>query len=481
VRLNGQLARRLESRHPTHALRVGHERLSGSHVIVTLVDDSGGRHGERLERQVREGTRTLVAKARRHGLRSVAVVPFGVNLGLTPQRAVDTIIEELLAQGTPRAIETVAICEIDADRYRIVRDHVLQRWGDLGVTEVEPYPRPQTDRPLYLHLETDGPKVAQFARAPGQGGTEEATSHDVSGVKAVMARVDRLRGDPPPFDEHEDLGLALERALLAESVRSVTKHPDHEARRWEILTDRECSGYPFELLSMDPRGPAERPACVHRVERSLLSGRGVLSEIPARSEQPSVLLLGEPTGSGDRMAAIAGALEAHDVRTTSLVGEAGLRDVVLDTLRQNHFDAVVFSGPVVVDWDSPARTAFELRSGSLWSLRSPEHVSVADIVTLEHDTPPTLWIVDVRGAKLDPVTPANLARWLLTTGTRSVAANRWRTSDAGIVTFTETTVVELFGGATVGDAVLRARQALHTERSPDWATFQLYGAGGSTL
>jgi CHAT domain-containing protein len=77
-------------------------------------------------------------------------------------------------------------------------------------------------------------------------------------------------------------------------------------------------------------------------------------------------------------------------------------------------------------------------------------------------------------------TNLSLAETLLRAGVAHYIGTHWPVSDQAATAFAEAFYREVLRG-TLGDALVKARRAVHARRSPDWADYVHYGDGDFRL
>ena len=176
-----------------------------------------------LLNKIEQGMKDMVAAARERGITSLAVVPFGANLAVSPGQSLDAILAGLLAAKNEdttgnNTLDSVAICEIDPDRYQEIKNLVFERPGvekDFLIKELEGDPPLRIRKaPLSLNIrqEEDG-KTLNIIIAGEERAAAEENSHPVDWEQVDEAYFGKP--SPPSFAKHRHLGRQLSEIVFS--------------------------------------------------------------------------------------------------------------------------------------------------------------------------------------------------------------------------------------------------------------------------
>ncbi len=497
--LDGAIQRWLEAEAPEHIIRVKANRLMGDYVIVHLLgslqamlgDASGP--GDWLKRQIVEGIGRMAKKVKKHKIRSLALVPSGVNLGITAEQSVETILEAILATRDESRLESLAICEMDSGRYEEVL-RVAQRFEESGrvtLTELPPQVPPEIRSPLFVSLtcgegaDSGGLELKQFVRGPSGRGAVEIRPVSFSADR-LSALVDPHRelpwpeqDSPPFFAEHERRGEELGRMIFSDSVRAEILR--NRGRAWDVLHDVPSSAIPLELLAFreSEEAPYFWPALENGIRRGLLvddlpTFEPYVFKLPLR-----LLLIANPTGDLKNTEEEAAIIQEHlkswnEIEVTSLIGPdratlAEVRERFAQRGVADQIDLIHYAGHGDFDPEDPERSGLRFRDGILTG---------REIDEFDLEQPPMLVMINAckAGRVEDTLAGASLAHRVLRTGVRGFISNRWTVGDASAARFAVTVYSQLARGQSLGQECLEARRALFRRKERDWANFVFYGA-----
>lgn len=496
-RLQGAIHRRLETKTPERIISVKSERLTGDYVLLNLLgelDDMVNTNPEALQAKVEDGIRQIIQKAGNHRIRSIALVLSGVNLGLTVKQSLDAIFNAVLQTRAKAQLESIAICELDQERYQSVSDlaHQYAETGNITVTQLPPKIPRDIRAPLFLNFQskpfTASPagsttlRLGQFARGPGGAA---AVGNDEMTVEMLKLRdlTDPNRDahwpykdNPPTFDKHDEIGQQLADLVLSDSVKQeILKN---RSRAWDILHDVQSSIIPFEMLALEvpETGELFRPALEHGMRRGLLIGDQPVPEPYVTRLPLRLLLVADPTNDLPATRTEAEGIinylsEIDEVEVTPLIGpgEATLARA-LEELQTGSYDFVHYAGHGNFDHHRPEKT------GLIFD--GKEVLTAERMDDLNLDQPPMLIILNACEAAVieDTDAGASLAQRILCSGVRGFLSNRWTVGDAAAATFASSIYASLAQGRPLGGSVLQARKLLYDQGEQDWINYTFYGS-----
>lgn len=224
----------------------------------------------------------------------------------------------------------------------------------------------------------------------------------------------------------------------------------------------------------------------HLVSRQLeINAVGRMAAFPASDDILKVLIVGNPTGdlpgAHKEAQAIARALrKTKNAEVKALVGDVSWEDVSREL--NNDYDVLHYAGHARFDELRHGASGFILKNGTL----------TADDLSTRTFLPRLIVANACNSAKADgdlfegaPPT-RDLVQGMLSAGARAVVGSMWKVDDRAASTFGQVFYRALIpgvgqprGAATVGEAVLRARQAVvdkHGIEQPAWAGYALYGS-----
>ncbi len=476
---------------PTHS-----DQLFGDYVILQqmgdfseLLEKPANETNFWLMRQVEGGVCEIVSRAAQHGVESLALVPFAVNLGLEPKQSVEAILNGLLQMQTAESaqeggnhrLNSVTVCENDSGRYQLIldffRSEEKRKERAIAVQELPPKISVQDRSPLFLSIRENEGAWLQFARAPGSSG---AVPHDPVRIEASATTLAELAADDsssPHFEHQADWGSTLARQLFSGNVADAIQQ--NRDRPWDILHDEQASTIPFELLCFDvPGAEPFRPALDCGMRRGLLTGS--LPSLPSyrrRGSSIQLLLVANPTGDlagAEREAqAIMDAFkDSTNIVVTAMPTDGSVtKDGVMNILRTNSFDLVHYAGHGNFDPADPSRNGLKFDQNAF--------LTAADLSTLPPDSVPML--VFLNACQVGNVTNtakggASLAQSILRAGVRGFLSNRWNVSDHSAELFAISLYRDLIEERPLGEAITRARSKLFASKRADWANYVFYGS-----
>ena len=443
-----------------------------------------------------------------------ATVALGGGTGVFTMGALRSFIAGFLrgvldADGTQH-FRGFTICEIDDDRYTMLRDALFQLsctqlFDGVEVTLRElPPPATRTivsrsgavaeatasPQPVYLIVRQenddlpDDDEVMLTASLLTAG--EKATILKDTVIvpkgqldtllKSIVASQLSVKALP-------DLGKKLGELVLPSSIRKLLA--SYMDRHLVVVHDAGASRIPWETVHIEDASPAITAGLSHRYEAQNLAVAKWLQK-RQHGEVLSVLLVVNPTGDlpgadaeGQRISALFGALPS--TKLTTLTGSQALRSELLRHFSSGQFDVVHYSGHAFFDGMNPER------SGILCA--GHEVLSGADLATLA-DLPSLVFFnaceaARVRRGDVKPEPPppvavrlrrgVGFAEAFLRGGIANYVGTYWPVNDAAAEKFAGVFYKKLLDGKSLGEAILSGRKKLRDENAADWADYILYG------
>ena len=413
-----------------------------------------------------------------------------------------------LRHGDPQGtVRRITLCEIDARKFAALTRAAARLAPVLAADDfeipvdesvlpaprVEPAPAPQA-RPRVRTVATDPSYLLVSMHMPGRNEYECRSSLLTAGAKAAVlsgttafAKQDLQRllapiasGTLAPRDV-ERLGTGLARLLIASSVREGLAAM--ASRPLVIVHDREASQVPWELLRIADEHPALTRGLSRRYEsESLTVARW--RESQATDARIRVLLVANPTGDLPGAAAEAEALRrmlaperaALDV----LDGAAATHARILAKLGANRYDVLHFAGHAYFDADEPGRSGLICAGDQV--LRGGDLENLASLPALVFCNACEAARVRRRSARQGAAQApsrsgrsASVAEAFLAGGVANFIGTHWPVGDAAALSFSTGLYEDLMDGASLGKAVLAARQRVLGSGSVDWADYVFYG------
>lgn len=266
---------------------------------------------------------------------------------------------------------------------------------------------------------------------------------------------------------------------IADALKAISKGRGETAPQLVVLHDAAASKLPWESLVAGNWEPALEGGLIRRFLAENMSVAKWLEE-RARSRELNVLLVVDPTG--DLPGARAEGAFLRDffksqsgIRVTERFQAVATRDQLLKDFKSGEYDVVHYAGHGGFQPNLPAR------SGLLCAGR--EMLTGADLSVLGQ-LPMLVFfnacqVGRIRNASNEdrPEREMNtgVAEALLRGGVANFLGTYWSVGDSAAKAFAETFYPAVLKGASLGDAVLAARQAVHKIKSVDWADYMFYG------
>ena len=513
AKVNGLLQSTLENRTGRfdQIIPVRSGQLSGDYILPYWIDNlqtmASDPKGEVdwLKRRIREGLDSIVRRASENRIRSLAIVPLGSNLGLDVCDSAKLIVDSILQSQVQGRVESIALCEIDPERYIRVREFLFGQSKNnsrLSVTELPAQLTPVLLPSFFLQFQQKDRqrgkrpgKISQLARGPRSAGTVPISDQDID-WNQVGATFAGEGGSPPAFQEHEKLGTWLAENVLAPGLAKAAV-TEGLALPWDVLLDVPCSAIPFEMLCFRPPGSENpvRPALIRGIRRGLLLGNQPYHATPMTRNCYRALIISNPTGDLKGTIAETDRIE-HRLREAFgnpnavprielqlIRGKDATTQRVLDEISSGRYDFIHYAGHGNFDPDRPDKSGLKLSNGFLRA--NDLQKSLAGISKSRKKTdagndephPPLLVILNAcLSGRMNSVNQISLAQVILQTGVGGFLGNRWNVGDKAAQDFAVSIYSDLVSGITLGEAICRARQQLFDQQSPDWCNYSFYGS-----
>jgi CHAT domain-containing protein len=357
--------------------------------------------------------------------------------------------------------------------------------------------------PVYLIVrqEAETADTLTFRASLLTAGAKAAVITGVKGVQpAALARELSVLGTTAfaPGDM-AGLGATLAQQLLPSEVLAVL--PTLKDRPLIVVHDAPSGRIPWELISFDGHFPVLEAGLTRRYLADNLS---IAKWLEARRQNPKlkILLVMNPN-RGESMSLDGAELEGQRVQklfksdpSISLTVRAGAeatRATLLQDFRSGLYDVVHYAGHAYFDVKQPGRSGILCHGGEILSgadlsgLGNLPNLVVFNACESGRVRSVSRGAKSARAAKAAKKTKpaelteavqktAGLAEAFLRGGVTNYVGTYWSVGDAGAVTFATTFYPALLRGATVGDALLAARQAMHAGGGTvDWADYLHYG------
>lgn len=409
----------------------------------------------------------------------------------------------------------VTICELDKTRYETIREELFRLSGtplfeeiEVTFTELPPPPpepaaveapssRAHTDSgrdPVYLIVRRDRETATEieFSASLLTAGAKAAIMTGSQVLKANALETALARTSSPRFTEGDGkaLGTYLGAEVLPDRVKQVLLK--HRNRHLVVVHDGPSSRLPWETLRFGDWAPA-LGAEAGMSRRYMADNLSVAKYLEERVQGAKVrlLLVVNPTEDlegaqreGVRLKALFE--KRTDVEIYAMEGPAATRRALLDELGSGRYDLVHYAGHAFFDAELPERSGL-LCSGGV-PLTGVDLSAIGNLPKLVFFNACESGRVrrSARGSakllKQASMSKADLRRErvapaeaYLRGGVANFIGTYWPVGDASAATFSESLYALLLQGATLGDAVLGARQAVEKDGSIDWADYVHYG------
>jgi CHAT domain-containing protein len=463
------------------ALERGGARLAGRTVLLVPLgseDDIFRNRGD----AVKQACRDLARYVRANGIASLAVVPFGGNVGVGTVAAVRDLLDALKAELRQSPI-TLTICEVVPDRYAALKAGIEQQFVELAASPVLANAQDSGTNRVSIVVHRKANEIGVTVVPPA-----EATSAVVHHVSRALSAEQQLLFDhlahrrvAPASAELTKYGIQLATALFSDkqldTLAAFREHP------LDVLHDVEAATIPWEMLVVERAEKLVAPAAEGGIRRRLMVESSKSSPPPRRLEigdKLRVLLVVNPRdliGADLEVKTLTAAMRGQPDRIDVLILENEDVRTVANSLSQ-HWDVLHYAGHAKFS-PNQKESGLYLRDGLLTSASISDEIKIPSLVVLN-----ACESARMRGMEETPLSPAEaatsargLAQQILVAGARAFLGTFWEVRDAAAAKFATMLYPRLLAGDTVGASVLAARRALKDNKpqDSDWTNYNLYG------
>jgi len=249
------------------------------------------------------------------------------------------------------------------------------------------------------------------------------------------------------------------------------------------VLDKNTARYPWELLQA--KGAEVKPLCINAgMIRQLATGDSRINIEPVMEN--TALIVGDPKLGKMKLPPLPGA-RAEALKVRDLLNSGGYnvnphigesQDTILPALMSPGYKIIHFAGHGLFSSDPKTPSGMVIGENC--------YLTTADIEQIS-DTPELVFVNCCYLGKVDGVSEdlfrhryklaANLGTQLIEIGVKAVVATGWAVNDAAALLFAETFYGHMLAGATFGNAVREAREAVFEKdrRINTWGAYQCYG------
>lgn len=412
-----------------------------------------------------------------------------------------------------RRIRRITLCEIDRDRYEILRETVMNLavyddiFGDIMV-KLDPHVLPDAPQPARSRrprVEHDAKLAYLIVNQKRESARRSPTLHAsiltagsgstvFTGVKpiqnaALEAHLRKIEGDGFTNRDLEAFGKQLAQLTLDDSVIEAL----HQMRDFHLVVvhDALAGRYPWETIFIKDRFPAASAGMSRRYAADKLS---VAKWNQARETEKTLdlLLIVNPTldlqGTEIEAKAVRDTLHSAlspdmGIQITEIQGASATRETVLGELQSGKYDVVHYAGHAFFD---PIEIS---NSGIL--CHDEEVLSGSDLAGAS-DLPALAFFnacesARVRGRRkrgrrkrLDIREQVDrnvgLAEAFMRGGVANYIGTYWPVGDTAAAKFAAAFYRKLVEEKPIGEALQEGRRAVKQARSIDWADYVHYGS-----
>jgi hypothetical protein len=441
------------------------------------------------------------------GVEDFATVLFGAGSGVPVAAALEQQLGGFVAglrdADPDRVIRRITICEIDARKYAALRRAALRlaerlSSADLRVVVDETDTRADdtaTERARDARAATQRvDPVYLLVTLLGQGRSDFdcRSSLLTAGAKAAVlsstVRLARKKLDAHLATAESGALTPKDMARFGNSlakllIGSTVLHGLAAMRRRPlvIVHDREASRVPWETLRVGDTCPALEQGLSRRyTSESLTVARW--QEHRSLGPQLRVLMVVDPAldlpGAAREGAAISRVLRAGGAELTILSGRDATRERLLRDFGGGRHDVLHFAGHGFFDAREPGRSGLVCAEGEV--LRGADLDGLGDLPALVFFNACEAARVRRRrattGGRLFAFRRStSVAEAFLGGGVANFLGTHWPVGDEAALAFSTRFYERLLADATLGEAVLAARQRVFEQGSVDWADYVHYG------
>ncbi|MGE0759405.1 MAG: CHAT domain-containing protein, partial [Pirellulaceae bacterium] len=444
---------------------------------------------------------------------NLATVLIGAGTGTNVAGAVENMLRgfvwAIIDADVDQNFRRVTLCELDAERYQLIRQTLFRLAGtplfdsvEVSFTELRPVPAPSvtfvapeqklrdsittTPEPVYLIVRQEKVDTRRVAFSSSLLPPTSKAAILSDSVLVELSKLNQhlasLDSESLTFASLDSFGQEWTAAVLPPSIAAVL--PKFQDRHLVVVHDADSSRLPWETMRLAKWSPARTAGLSHRYLADNLSVAKYLEQ-RRRDEQLHVLLIIDPTetlpGAESEARLIDTLLQQHPgFRVDTIRGQAGTRQKVLKAISSGEYDVLHYAGHA---YFNPTTRS---ESGILCAHH--EVLSGADLSRAAH-LPSLVFFnacesarVRQRRAKKTDADVDKLkqmqvgfAEAMMRGGVANYVGTYWPVADAAAETFGVTFYGDILAGKSLGDAVLRARRTLFGQRELDWADYVHYG------
>lgn len=487
---------------PCQTRRIGADML----VLAGL-----GRFDQLTEEMYRFAVSNVVRTLVRNRISELATVVFGANSSLPPLVALKHLLAGIL-DGLSEAdqrqqFRRLILCELDHHRFEEMKPEVLRLSlsgffypaeiildeVDLGQQSGTEENRQPTavgrDAPASAYLsvrmtrdETDTFAEYSLLRPSGKATVFQGTvNFSNQAIDSLLAQVGTNSFNVERF------GNKLTETVFPKTLIDLLKSPEMKDTHLTVINDQAASRVPWETTRFSDVIPSLMGGMSRRYSSGGLS---VAKWLDKRMADPvfSVLLVVNPTEDlagaaeeGDAVEAILRAIPKVSIDRVN--GKQATRVELKQRFSSGKYDMVHYAGHAAFKPESPGDSGIECQDGPLTGN------DLAELATL-----PTLMFFNAcesarvrRGSRtrsrpepteepaLRLARTVSFAESFLVNGIAHLIGTYWPVGDASAALFAKELCGALAKGATVGSALIAAREALFAAKSIDWANYIHYG------
>lgn len=304
-------------------------------------------------------------------------------------------------------------------------------------------------------------------------------SHREFERKQLDALLDDLHGGEFSETQLSRYGERMGRLLLAPDLREALL--EARSSHLAIVHDAQLSQLPWETLRIGTWVPALVAGLSRRYAAENLSVAR-WNETRRLGETLELLLVADPTGDlpGARTEAqrLIQLFAGHSgIRLQVVQGPQATRSRLLENFRSGAYDVLHYAGHAHFDARQPGRSGIYCAGGEI--------LCGADLAQLT-GLPALVFFNACESGRLRAAprlrlrqslaTVDGLAESFLRGGVANYLGTYWPVGDESALAFSSTLYAGIVKGASLGDAVNRARGAVRRARSCDWADYLHYGS-----
>ena len=425
----------------------------------------------------------------------------GKEVGGSLQRMLSGFVRGLLDADQGHSFRRVTLCEMDAERFNELREHLYRLASTKLFDEIEvsfeeeelPSPPPlapqarglvsTAEAPAYLLVRQEGSMDGsfEFQSSVLTSGSKAAvvTGRKVvpkSDLEAKLAQIGSLQ-----FGQSiAGFGAELSELVLNPDVLKVL--PTVGDQHLVVVHDTEASRIPWETLRVQNWVPAMTGGLSRRYSAENLSVAKLLEQ---RKRNPilKILLVVDPTSNlegavkeGARIMDLFSSKPGFEV-VKRFQGQA-TKQTLLKDFSSGEFDVLHYAGHASFDAEKPSRSGILCAGGQV--LSGADLVSVANLPNLVFfnacesartrkappDKTPQERIDDNRG----------LAEAYLRGGVANYIGTYWPVGDNAAMAFADEFYTSVINSIPVGDALDQGRKKVAELKSVDWADYVFYGS-----